>query len=192
MRTSLPAVAKIAAALVLCGFASVRPALADTIAETEPNDYLATANQLLGFGNELVALGESNYLSDVDTFSFLVTAPGGVRIDALGSAFGGGLTLPNPVLFALAPGGPTGQGTIIAFDLGEIGGNARLNLTLEPGLYYAAAASGTSALGSYRLEVRGVGGVVEGTAIPESGTGALLAGGLLPLAGAAVRRPRRA
>jgi len=165
--------------------------LADTITETEPNDSVATANQLIGTTNDLVALGAINDIGthpDIDVFRFSVTSPGTVQINAFGSLSGGSLTLDNVDLLALNNQGSQGQ--IIGQDISGGVHNGQITLTnLADGVYYAAVFSGDNPKGThqgtYRLDVYGTGGaVVSGVAapIPEASTtvsfGLLLALGL--------------
>ena len=163
-------------------------AKADTITETEPNDTLATANQLIGATNDLVALGTLSTDSDIDTFRFSVTSPGTVQINAFGSLSGGGLTLDNANLFLFDAGGK-----IIGFDpAGGIHNGQIVLPNLADGIYYTTVFSSNNPRGSYqgtyRLDVYGTdGAIVSGSAapVPEAST-TLSFGLLLALGGVAI------
>jgi len=163
---------------------------ADTITETEPNDTIATANQLIGATNDLGALGTLSTNTDYDTFRFSVTSPGTVQINAFGSLSGGGLTLDNADIFFF-----DANGKLVGLD--SAGGihNGQLILpNLADGVYYTTVFSGDKPRGSYqgtyRLDVSGTGGAIVGGSaapVPEASTtfsfGLLLAlGGLAVMA----------
>ena len=200
MRFSRAAAAFVAIPALVCltAFAGARPSFADTIVEVEPNDDPLFFNDLIGTNNELIALGSVNHHTpdpsgaDLDSFRFLVTAPGTVQINAFGQLAGGGLTAPDTLLLLLDE-----QHLLAGLDFAPVGQtlyNARIAEALTPGTYFAVVTAGSATGGTYRLEVRGLGAarvVGPAQAIPEPGTLALLAPGILPLLGM-IRRRRRA
>lgn len=176
--------ANIVGALALLSLVGAAPVHADTIFEQEVNDSAAQANRTIGTGNLLTAFGRSTDLLDsldIDYYSFLVTAPGDVRIEGFGKSAGEGLTLDFVTIIVNGP-----NEEFITVDSGS---NPVITLNgLDVGQYYAIVGSGLpqspGSAGSYRIKIQGInGGIVSGTAAaPEPDTLALLGISLIPLA----------
>jgi hypothetical protein len=168
-------------AMVLAGAALL---LTGPAARADPgNETIATATALR-FGPPFTipyysALSTRlSFSGDVDFYVFEVYTAGRVTFEIPG---GSSVTLPNPRMDVF-----DGAGTLVAGP-----GSRTLTAQFSPGVYYPRVSSGSDSTGAYNFTVQGggLGGATIGpVTIPEPGACALIASGLLPLAGTVLRR----